>query len=172
MSSPEISLKPFGDADSPVLFALVDANRPQLQKFWWEAATQNADDSRRFIQAVIADEDYDGRPTRGIWLQDRLIGVGSVHSIDWELGSAALGYWIDKDHQGNGYATETVRQLSQLAFNVLGLRTVTISCRANNFGSRSVAEKAGFRLAGVDGEATWRAEQIEGEIAHYKLIVT
>lgn len=54
MTSPEIGLKPFVDGDSPALCALVNANRAQLAKFWWEAATQDAGDSRRFIKAQMS----------------------------------------------------------------------------------------------------------------------
>ncbi len=170
---PNIILKQleFEDADS--LFSLVDRNRPQLKKFWWEAQTQTALDSLKFIEAARTDEQYSRRPSRGIWHDDRLIGIGSIHSVDWDLGRAALGYWIDKDEWGKGFATETARQLSQLAFGQLGLKVLTISCRASNTASRAVAEKVGFQLTGIDTHASWRSSSSGAtEIAHYELIKT
>ncbi len=166
-----MKLETFTIADAAELFVLVDRNRASLQKFWWESKTRFPADSEQFISAAIHDEQYTGRPTRAIRLgSGALIGVGSVHSIDWEQKRGAIGYWIDQDHGGNGYATTTARLLSQIAFSTLGLRVVTIGCREDNMASRSVAEKAGFTLVSIDHQPTWQEGVKSTRTAHYELV--
>ncbi len=165
-----IQLRALEIHDASNVFSLIDANRPQLAKFWWEQQTQTIQDSRLFIEKARVDEMYTGRVTRGIWKNESLVGVGSVHSVDWVLGRAALGCWIDHEHHGQGYATETVRQLSRLAFECMKLRVVTIGCRQDNAGMRHVAENAGFSLESVDNNPSWNT--VDGTVprtVHYTL---
>ncbi len=168
--NPTIELRAFETSNAPDLFSLIDTNRPQLAKFWWESQTNSVEDSALFIEKARVDESYTGRVTRGVWCGETLVGVGSVHSVDWELGRAALGCWIDRQHHSQGYATETVRQLSQLAFERMNLSVVTIGCREDNAGTRHVAEKAGFLLDVIDDSPTWNT--VDGttpRTVHYRL---
>ena len=169
--SDEIRLEAFQPTDAAALYELVERNRKQLQKFWWESVTQSPADSERFIDTAIHDEQYIGRPTRAIRIgSGALIGVGSIHSIDWEQKRGGIGYWVDRDHSGNGYATTAAGLLCWLAFSTLGLHVVTIGCREDNAASRAVAEKAGFTLAGIDYQPTWKEEAESTRTAHYELI--
>jgi RimJ/RimL family protein N-acetyltransferase len=45
---------------------------------------------------------------------------------------AELGWVLDPDHTGRGYAQEAVRELIRLCFEDLGLRRVTANCFADN----------------------------------------
>ncbi len=75
------------------------------------------------------------------------------------LGSeAALGYVLDPDHHGRGYATEMVVAALDLAFGELGLRRVTAGCFAANIGSWRVMEKAGMRREQHGIRDSWHAE--------------
>ena len=56
-----------------------------------------------------------------------------------------LGWVLDPQHTGHGYATEAVRALLDLAFNDLGLRRVTASCFAANDASWRLMERVGMR---------------------------
>lgn len=170
----ETDLWPLEETDASRLFTLVDRNRSRLHKFWWERGTRSAIDSRHFIVQAQNDEVGFDQPrslSRGIFAASELIGVGAIHSIDWDLGRAALGYWIDEDHDGKGHATKTVRALSRIAFEELMLEELTISPRAANIGSRRVAEKNGFKLERVDFEPAWQldSEDETPEVAHYLL---
>lgn len=58
---------------------------------------------------------------------------------------AELGWVLDPDHQGKGYATEVVRELIRLCFDELGLRRVTAGCFAANEPSWRLMERVGMR---------------------------
>ena len=170
----KIDLWPLEETDATGLFTLIDANRSRLHKFWWEQGTRSAMDSRRFIIHAQEEEVGEARPTgltRGIFAAgSELIGVAGIHSIEWGLGRAALGYWVGEEYDGQGYATEAVHGLARIAFTELMLHEVTISPRAANLASRRVAEKNGFELKSVDHEPAWQLDGEEApEVAHYRL---
>jgi RimJ/RimL family protein N-acetyltransferase len=56
-----------------------------------------------------------------------------------------LGWVLHPDHAGHGYATEAVRALLGIAFDMLGLRRVTASCFAANESSWRLMERVGMR---------------------------
>lgn len=56
-----------------------------------------------------------------------------------------IGYIVHPDHQGNGYASEAVAYLLDIAFRQLGLHRVSAELEARNEASARVLEKLGMR---------------------------
>lgn len=65
---------------------------------------------------------------------DRAVGV-----------EAELGWMLDPDHQGRGYAREALSEVLRICFEVLGLRRVTAGCFAANEPSWRLMERLGMR---------------------------
>jgi len=87
----------------------------------------------------------------GIFLRngDRLIGrirLSSVVRGAWH--NANLGYFIDQDHNGNGYATHAIGLAVSFAFTTAGLHRVQAAVMTHNPGSMRALEKNGFRREG------------------------
>lgn len=72
--------------------------------------------------------------------------IGGVALMPGE-GEAELGYWIARDHWGQGYATEATRAVLGLA-RTLGHRRVSAGPFTDNPASARVLRKAGFRPTG------------------------
>jgi RimJ/RimL family protein N-acetyltransferase len=58
---------------------------------------------------------------------------------------AELGWVLDPRHSGHGYATEAVRGILVVCFDVLNLRRVTANCFADNHASWRLMERLGMR---------------------------
>ena len=58
---------------------------------------------------------------------------------------AELGWVLDPDHTGRGYASEAVRELIRICFEDLGLRRVRAGCFAENEVSWRLMERVGMR---------------------------
>jgi RimJ/RimL family protein N-acetyltransferase len=58
---------------------------------------------------------------------------------------AELGWVLDPEHAGHGYASEAVRELIRICFEELGLRRVTANCFADNEASWRLMERVGMR---------------------------
>jgi ribosomal-protein-serine acetyltransferase len=78
----------------------------------------------------------------------RYLGWASLHDPDWDLRAFGIGYWLRASAVGQGYATEPVCMLVDLAFGPLAARRVELRCDARNGPSRRVAERVRFVLKG------------------------
>ncbi|RQO57184.1 GNAT family N-acetyltransferase [Paucibacter sp. KBW04] len=78
-----------------------------------------------------------------------MLGGTGLHRIDWEVRKFEIGYWIRPSSVGQGFVSEAVRLLTDLAFKQLRARRVEIRMDDRNLASRAVAERCGFEFEGV-----------------------
>ncbi|MBI5667891.1 MAG: GNAT family N-acetyltransferase [Chloroflexi bacterium] len=64
--------------------------------------------------------------------------------VDWELPEFEIGYFVDRDHEGQGYVTEAVRAVLAWLFEGMGTHRVRLACNEMNVRSWRVAERCGF----------------------------
>jgi RimJ/RimL family protein N-acetyltransferase len=74
----------------------------------------------------------------------RLVGNVSLHSVDWEQANGEIGYRVAPWARGNGVATESVRAVTDWAFDRLGLFRIQLFHAVVNEASCRVAVKAGY----------------------------
>ena len=60
-----------------------------------------------------------------------------------------IGYFIDRDFQGKGIATEAVGQLEKIGYERLDLQRITILMDIRNLASERVAQKSGYEKEGI-----------------------
>ena len=78
------------------------------------------------------------------------IGNVKLGPINWIHRTAEIGILLgEKKDWGKGFATETLKLLSNYAFKKLNLRKLTAGCYGNNKGSEKAFVKAGFEIEGV-----------------------
>jgi ribosomal-protein-serine acetyltransferase len=157
----QVTLRPFEARDKEALFALIDANRAYLQRWFpWVDATKNPDDLDAFIargRKQLADEDGF---QAGIWQEGRLIGSAGLHYIDWQARSTEIGYWLEERSQGQGIMTRVVAALCQGLFDEYRLNRVEIRCDPANRRSRALPERLGFTEEGVLRQVCWVARAL------------
>jgi RimJ/RimL family protein N-acetyltransferase len=96
---------------------------------------------------------YTGAVGTGHWLIRTTSGtpVGLAHLRDsWELpgGVPEMGWYLDPDHIGQGYAAEAAVALLRHGTRDLGMPTIWALIHVDNDPSRVVAERAGFLFGG------------------------
>jgi len=64
------------------------------------------------------------------------------------MHGAYLGYWMDRDHEGQGLCTEAIRAVLDFAFGPAELHRVQAAIMPRNAKSLRVIEKLGFRREG------------------------
>jgi [ribosomal protein S5]-alanine N-acetyltransferase len=78
-----------------------------------------------------------------------VIGVANLRNIvRGALLSAHLGYGLSPDAVGNGYMTEALSCVVQIAFTEIGLHRLEVNIMPRNTRSLAVAERAGFAREG------------------------
>lgn len=70
-------------------------------------------------------------------------------------GEREVGYWIDVEHVGRGYATEAAGALTRVALEIDRVDRVELQCVPENEASAAIAKKLGYRH-----EATLRRRAI------------
>jgi len=76
--------------------------------------------------------------------------IGEIVLYDFMLKKQAdIGYRINKDYWGQGFATEAGMAMKKVAFEYMDLERLQIRCFADNIGSVAVARKLGFREEGL-----------------------
>jgi ribosomal-protein-alanine N-acetyltransferase len=88
----------------------------------------------------------------------RLVGVTSLHRIDWARRCAGIGYWVRRSRARQGFATEGVEAVVGHAFASLSIHRLEALVALDNAPSQRVVEKLGFTREGVAREV----ELIEG----------
>lgn len=75
--------------------------------------------------------------------------IGEIVLYDFRLKKQAdIGYRINKDYWGKGYAPEAGQAMVKIAFERMDLTRLQIRCFTNNNGSIRVAQKLGFTQEG------------------------
>ena len=72
--------------------------------------------------------------------------VGTIGAYDYAHSQIEVGFSVDRDWQGRGFATEALRKVLAYLTENEGIPRVTAWCAAENAGSRRVLEKAGMAL--------------------------
>jgi aminoglycoside 6'-N-acetyltransferase len=69
------------------------------------------------------------------------VGQIYVGPVDWKLPEFEIGYFVDIDHEGQGYISEAVRATLEIIFDQLHAHRVRLKCDENNVRSIRVAER-------------------------------
>jgi ribosomal-protein-serine acetyltransferase len=80
---------------------------------------------------------------------ETLIGEIDLHHLDWEVPKCEIGYWGRSDYTGQGYMSEAVSSVLQVAFEVLKMRRVEALCDSRNDRSIRFAERVGLKQEGI-----------------------
>jgi ribosomal-protein-alanine N-acetyltransferase len=67
-----------------------------------------------------------------------------VGVVNWDLPELELGYFVDSEHEGQGYVTEAAEAALHFAFKHLGAHRVRLECDDTNARSCRVAERCGM----------------------------
>lgn len=132
------------------LLNLIDQNRDHLRPWMpWLDDTTEPEHVEKFIKSTLSNLAEGKGLSSLIIFQDNLVGIVSYNFLDKNTLTGHLGYWLDKDHNGQGIMTKSVAKMIDIGFNDLGLRKVEIRCGVENTKSRAIPERLGFEEEGT-----------------------
>jgi ribosomal-protein-serine acetyltransferase len=145
----KVSLKLRDESHAEESFDLIIRN-PHLSEWMvWYDKVRTVRDALDNIVANIEDWELKTDYHLGIFFEDKMVGMISLHAINYVVNKAAIGYWLAKDHEGKGIITDSVKALIDLAFDELNLNKIEIGAGVTNQKSRIIPEKLGFKLEGT-----------------------
>ncbi|MFG3257200.1 GNAT family N-acetyltransferase [Streptomyces sp. NPDC048172] len=140
-------LRAFTPADADALLAL-DSD-PEVMRFINGGRPTTPEAVRRRTLPRLL-HDHPGLGTRGFWAAEEratgtFLGWFEFRPLaDDTPAVVELGYRLNRNAWGHGYATEGSRALIDKGFTELGVERVTANTMAVNAGSRRVMEKSGL----------------------------
>jgi fructoselysine 6-kinase len=130
-------------------YNLIERNRDHL------TAHGDYQEMRKARLRSIAEElkkEPDDGITFGVWLGDALIG--RVDLASREAGNFVLGFWLDHEHTGHGYATASCAALIDYGRSILGATDVWAGVTKGNTASERVLERLRFERVADMGTYT------------------
>ena len=74
----------------------------------------------------------------------QIVGLIIIKKLDWDKNQGEFAYCIGSEYEGNGLTSFAVKEMTNFAFENLGLKTLQIIAHKSNLGSVKVAENNGF----------------------------
>ena len=142
-------LRPFRAGDGTAYSLLSQNNKSHLLPFERgnrALSVNTKEDGESLVRSFAAEWAMRNIFYMGAWEKatHTLVAQVVVMVVNWDLPEFAVGYFVDKDHQGQGFVSEGVKASLHFAFNDLGAQRVRLECNETNQRSIRVAERCGF----------------------------
>ncbi|PSL40147.1 RimJ/RimL family protein N-acetyltransferase [Planomicrobium soli] len=141
-------MRPYQDEDFEFLCSLF--SDPEVVRFVGNGQTRSKDGAMEFLYWVY--RSYKTNPKLGLRVlvrkdDGKLIGhAGLVPQTVNGFEELEIGYWIAREHWGQGYATEAASALKEYGSRQLGRKRFVSLIQPANTASRKVAERIGMEL--------------------------
>lgn len=146
LRSPRLEFRAPTPDDADFIHPAIVASHAHLKPWMgWAKTLPSLDETKLYVRRALMEwHDRESLDYR-LFLDGTFVGNCAVHTIQWHVPSAQLGYWLHSDFQGRGLISEAVERLTQFAWDELDLARLEIRCNARNTASANVALRAGFQ---------------------------
>ena len=148
LETERLRLEPLTAADAGLVFPLMDD--PEVMAYWDSPEIDDPDVVAEIVGGQVAAMEAG---TALHWSMRRLqggefVGVCDLSAIDRRHRRAEVGFMLDRDSWGQGYALEAMRTVTAYAASS-GLRKLTARTHLGNRRSEALLQKLGFREEGL-----------------------
>ncbi len=147
--SPNLSMRVYNVDDAEVLIEALTPNIDHMLPWitWAKDEPESLEDKQDRIRMWnnnhLQNIDY---YTYGIFTKADEKMIGTVYLFTRRgKGILEIGYWIDKNETGKGYATECSYAVTKLAFEHINIEKMEIHCDTENAASSKIPEKLSYR---------------------------
>lgn len=163
----DIELKLPNESDTEEFYQLIDGSREHLERWLpWVKATNNSDVISSFIKGT--QEQYvsnEGFKTI-IMYNGSCAGLIGYNNVEWDRKCASIGYWLGESFQCKGIMTKALEVFIEYAFNTMELNKIEIPVAEENFKSRALPKKFGFKEEGIIRDAEWLNDKYVNHIMY------
>ncbi len=133
----------------------------------WEVNKSKEETFNNFVSVVIENYEKGQSGDLAIVHKESSKVIGTCSFIEWsnEHRNAEVGYVLNRNYWGMGFATEAIIELIKFGFETIQLKRIQGRCDIDNFGSEKVMLKAGMCYEGT----LRQNEFIKGEFKDTKI---
>lgn len=124
------------------------------------------DETKAFVEKCIEAYEMNPIPYLSMAVLWNDVHIGEVFaSISGE--EADIGWIINKNYWGKGYATEAAKLFMDYLSNEFGIKKFAAYCDARNYASQKVMEQIGLQFIGRNGARIYKKNVTDGEELMY-----
>jgi ribosomal-protein-alanine N-acetyltransferase len=142
---PQVKLRPQEIFDAERFFEILK----HLDCEYIEVPIKTLEDVKRFLKLNDARRKTNFEHNYSILYDEKLVGACGIRVDQHRHWAGEIGYLVDSTYQGQGIATEAVKQLEKIGFGELKLQRITILMDTRNLASEQVARKCGYEKEGI-----------------------
>ncbi|MFH4966425.1 GNAT family protein [Gaetbulibacter sp. M235] len=132
------------------LYNVIDNNREHLSEFLpWIENMQCVEDFRNYLQNCEHLYKENKEVSFIILLNENPVGRIGLHHLNLQNKIGSIGYWIDKNSEGQGIITKSCIELINYGFQKINLNRIEIKASVRNIKSQAIPIKLKFKKEGV-----------------------
>jgi RimJ/RimL family protein N-acetyltransferase len=144
-----IYLRKYEAGDGPWYYAMSQKNRTHLARYESEnvvMSIESEQDAEVVVRQLAAEWTARNCFFMGAFEKetDEFVAQIYIGPVNWSMPEFEIGFFVDKDHEGQGYVTEAVRAVLGFIFEHLKAHRVRMECDDTNERSWRVAERCGM----------------------------
>jgi ribosomal-protein-alanine N-acetyltransferase len=144
-----ITLRSYQAGDGQWYYAMSQKNRIHLTQYEADnvvMSIESEQDAEDVVRELAAEWKAQNCFFMGAFDQetDEFVAQVYVGPVNWDVPEFEIGFFVDKDHEGQGYVTEAVRAAMDFIFEHLKAHRVSMECDDTNKRSVRVAERCGM----------------------------
>ncbi|SRR6266403_816102 len=154
----------------------MDAVKHSINEFepwmlWVKSHPTDIDGNIEVVRRFRGNFDLDSDNKYAIFDKDNNF-IGNIGVHHWNAGKSKgkeIGYWIDTRYAGKGYATEAVKALCKVLFEIEKFDKIIIKCKLENLSSIRIPEKLEFKVVPFSDSTKVLFRMMKGEYIETKL---
>jgi ribosomal-protein-serine acetyltransferase len=169
-----IELKPIDTSDASFIFETINNEREYLRKWLpFVDKTYSYSDSLYFVNSILSVSEEYREPIFSIYYDHQFAGIIGFRGTDITNHKTEIGYWLSQKYQKKGIITRSIPVLLKYVFNPFtwNMNRVQIRCAVENYRSRAIPEKLGFRLEGIERAGELLVDDAYTDLAVYSLLM-
>ncbi|HWA17243.1 MAG TPA: GNAT family protein [Gemmatimonadales bacterium] len=164
---PHTELRSLVADDAAAFHAVITRNRAHLDHWLrWSSSIDSLTAASAFITDFTRKESVGDGFHLGIWHQHQLVGGAVCWYIHRHHRNAEVGYWLDADQVGKGFASRAATAVVDHLFRVERLHRIEMQCAVENRASRAVAERLGLTAEGTRRESHWITDRFLDHVVY------
>lgn len=167
LQTERLTIRPWRSEDRPALERMV--RDPEMMRYVTQGRTWSDEAIDEMLERQQGHLAKHGVCFGAAELRETGEVIGLVGLQQLDDGEFELGWWIWKEHWGQGFATEAARAFVDHARDVMGLKTLVAVIDPPNAASKAVAEKLGLRCECIKSARETIARREDMPIAFYRM---
>lgn len=170
-----IYLRCYEAGDGQWYYAMSQRNRAHLSRYEAENVVMSIE-SEQEAEVVVRQLAVEWKARNCFFMgafdreTEEFVAQVYVGPVKWDVPEFEIGFFVDKDHEGQGYVTEAVRAVMRFIFEQLKAHRVRMECDDTNERSMRVAERCGLVREGHIRENKKNADGKLSGTLHFGLL--